>query len=239
MGLVSGNVPQVGAPRETEESDVTTLLTNLLAAVNGGLDSANIADGGVVGADLAAAVQAAAGLNGASTRRGKSIIATEEARTNTAFGMLATPDRVQNIVLPTDGLIFVAYQALWKESVNDTATAAIFLDAVQLRSAVIAQAAPVVTDSEARPDTSANVYTALSSGPLGLVGSAGATGTGTGSHVTTGQAVGYSNSVGFQGGVCAIFAAADTYDVSVQFKSTSGTVTVKERKLWVWSMGFD
>lgn len=32
--------------------------------------------------------------------------------------------------------------------------------------------------------------------------------------------------------------AAGTYDVSVQFKASSGSVTVKERKLWIVSMGF-
>lgn len=41
-----------------------------------------------------------------------------------------------------------------------------------------------------------------------------------------------------QFGFVVLFAAAGTYDVSVQFKSSSGTVTAKERKLWVWTMGF-
>ena len=35
-----------------------------------------------------------------------------------------------------------------------------------------------------------------------------------------------------------VFAAAGTYDISVQFKASSGSVTVKNRKLWVWTMGF-
>jgi hypothetical protein len=34
---------------------------------------------------------------------GKSIIATEETRTNVAYGTLTTPDVVTGIVLPTDG----------------------------------------------------------------------------------------------------------------------------------------
>ena len=38
------------------------------------------------------------------------IIATEESRTNTAYGPLATPDVVKGIVLPTDGLIVVGYR---------------------------------------------------------------------------------------------------------------------------------
>jgi hypothetical protein len=70
-----------------------------------------------------------------------------------------------------------------------------------------------------------------------------------GGDATTGQVVGAGNgSVSYQnevrattsnlmmGGPCYIFAAAGTYVVSIQFKSTSGTVTVKGRKLWAWSM---
>jgi hypothetical protein len=59
---------------------------------------------------------------------------------------------------------------------------------------------------------------------MGLFG----TGTGTapeyGSHVTPGQVIGVRHQNGDefdQGGACHIFAAAGTYDVSVQFKSSS------------------
>lgn len=40
------------------------------------------------------------------------------------------------------------------------------------------------------------------------------------------------------GGTCLIFAAAGVYTVSVQFKPASGSVTAKNRKLWVWTIGF-
>lgn len=33
------------------------------------------------------------------------------------------------------------------------------------------------------------------------------------------------------------FAAAGTYNISVQYKATSGSITAKERKLWVAVLG--
>ena len=56
------------------------------------------------------------------------------------------------------------------------------------------------------------------------------------SDVTTGQIVNVGGSA--SGGVVTVFAAAGTYDVSVQFLAVAGSVTVKERKLWVWVQGF-
>ena len=43
--------------------------------------------------------------------RGKCVIAASEARTNTAFGTLTTPDQITGIVMPTDGLVLVGYEA--------------------------------------------------------------------------------------------------------------------------------
>lgn len=167
--------------------------------------------------------------NGATTRRGKAIIATTEARTNVAYGTLTTPDQV-TVTLPTDGLIAVAYQAAWQESVSGTAKAAIFIGANQLKTVNVG-AAPALQDSGS-PSTGVAINTdaALGSGAGGLYTGSG----GPFADVTTGQTVG---AVGGNG-PCYIFAAAGTYIVSVQFKASSGTVTVKNRKLWVWTLGF-
>ena len=56
------------------------------------------------------------------------------------------------------------------------------------------------------------------------------------SPVTTGQLIGAQalSSIGTAGGPMYIFAAAGTYKISVQYKSTSGNVKVKERQLWAW-----
>jgi hypothetical protein len=166
--------------------------------------------------------------------RGKSIIDTEEARTNTAFGLLTTPDQVTGIVMPTDGKLCIAYQALWKNSVASAAQAAIFLGANQLKIHSSIGGAPVVISAGGVGPV--NTYAVLHSSPA----------TGLTSHddptaalsaVTTGQLIGCSGTT-FAGGVAEIFAAAGTYDVSVQFKASSGSVTAKERKLWVWTEAF-
>ena len=243
MALINPTIPTIGQPNSSEDQDIVNAFNTIVSAINGGLDTANLAAGaGITGAQLAAAagitasqlataVQAAAGLNGASTRRGRSIIATEEARTDTAYGLMATPDRVSGIVMPASGLIFVGYQALWKESAgSNAARAAVFLGSNQLRSRDGTGAVAVQETSHG--SSSANVYLPLGSHPGGLASGGG--NISVASDVTTGQIVGEGNR-----GLIAIHAAAGTYDVSVQFKASSGSVTAKERKLWVWSQAFE
>lgn len=204
---------------------------------NGNLDADN----------LSAAIRALlaqAGLTyDTNIRRGKSVIATAEATTNTSYALLATPDQVSNITLPTDGLIAVAYQALWKKaSAGDLGDAAIFLGANQARGANVGTSGSAPVQQAELGTTDANIYHPLASCGAGLLGS----GTNMGADaagVTTGQIVGSKaanwGTLITNGGPCYIFAAAGTYNVSVQFKSGAGNaVTVKERKLWVWTLGF-
>lgn len=164
-------------------------------------------------------------------RRGKSIIPTSQSSSNAAYVFLATPDRVQNVVLPTDGLIMIAFQALWQESVAGAARAAVVIGSNQLKTvgnpppgqAAIIQSGVV------------NVDAALATFYGGLQGST--TGTSM-ANVATGQVVGLPVPAA-AGGTCAVFAAAGTYDIGVQFQALSGgTVTVKDRRLWVWTIGF-
>lgn len=170
------------------------------------------------------------GLNdGTNVRRGKSIIATSESRTNVAYGTLTTPDQVTSVVLPTDGLLLIGYQARWQNSVSGNGRAAIFIGANQLKVAQ-ASGAPLVQEAQGPSGTGAD--TPLSSTGQGLIGLGGAGGST--ADVTTGQLVSMSTA----GGFCVVFAAAGTYTVSVQFKSASGSVTVADRKLWVWAVGF-
>lgn len=176
---------------------------------------------------------------------GKSIIATEESRSNSSFGFLTTPDKVTDIVLPTDGLIFVLYQAMWKQSTNPGSGggggAALFLGNNQLKMALDNAAAP--DTGFASITTATDTYKPLASSPLaassGLVGNGDSTAyTG---DVTTGQILGVASAFDGlnRGGIVPIFAAAGTYDVGVKFKAATGSVTAKNRKLWVWSMTFD
>lgn len=195
-------------------------------------------------------------------RRGKSIIATSESRTNVAYGLLTTPDRVSSIVMPTDGIICVAYVAQWQESVANAGRAAIFLGANQIKvpftegpsTGTIGLSLQAARTGEA----AGAINCALCSGPAGLASFK--TNSATNDPVTTGQVLGIAARPGSTdihmeiettgasfldvtsgapfGGPAYIYADAGTYDISIQYKSTSGSVTVKNRKLWVWTVGF-
>lgn len=210
-------------------NDVQEMFDDAKTVINGNLDGDN----------LATSIREAAALNKTgSIRRGKSIIATEESRTNTAYGLLTTPDRVQNIVLPTDGLIFVLFQANWKSSSASAGQAAIFIGSNQLQYADGASTTPL--SQSANTDSTADSYRQLGTVSYGMKTTAGSQAyTG---DVTTGMVAGGgfnpSSAPTRGGGPVAIQAAAGTYDISLQFKATTGSVTVKERKLWVWTMGF-
>src|ERR1044072_8357382 len=81
-----------------------------------------------------ASVNVAGGFNeGANVRRGNCIVPGEETRSNTSYGLLATPDLVQNAVVPSCSLLIVGYQAWWKEAVLGAARAALFIGSNQLR----------------------------------------------------------------------------------------------------------
>lgn len=169
---------------------------------------------------------------GATTRRGKSIIATTESRTNVAYGTLTTPDQV-SVTLPTDGLLFVAYQATWQNSVSSAGRAAIFLGANQLQGVPIS--GPTYGNQQAGGSSNTGTDVLLSTTPLGLQTNAGSGLIGV--VPTTGAVLGAG--YGAQNyGLTTILAAAGSYAVSVQYSSTSGSVTVKNRQLWVWTIGF-
>lgn len=55
MALINPTLPTIGQPNSTEDQDVINALTTIISAINGGLDAANIADGSLTTADLAAA----------------------------------------------------------------------------------------------------------------------------------------------------------------------------------------
>lgn len=181
------------------------------------------------------------GLSDSTIRRGKSIIATTEVRNNTAYGTLATPDQVANIVLPTDGLLAISYQATWQETNVGAARAAIFLNSNQLRYADGTTASTNLQETPTAANA-ANQDHPLSTHLQGIKAVGGGGSSAYGGDVTTGQVIGMTidASAGstFLGGPCWVFAAAGTYTVSVQFKASAGTVTVKNRKLWVWTIGF-
>jgi hypothetical protein len=253
QGLLSARpVSTVGTPGKKGRYYKATDTGQLFRDNGTGWDAIPIGAGGVTSELLADAARLGV-TDGATVRRGKSIIATEESRTNASYGLMTTPDRVQSIVLPTDGLIAVAFQGIWKESVAGAGRASIFVGANQLKIAHDGTGGGGPSGSGAAHTAAGvlNTYSPLASAPFGLVSSQAARDYGV--DVTTGQAVGMvgiidgltTDIAGVEtftraavGGPCYIFAVAGTYDVSVQFKASSGSVTVKNRKLWVWTMGF-
>jgi hypothetical protein len=186
---------------------------------NGNIDADNLTPAEAVKLGLSTA---------AIVRRGVTVIVTEETRTNVAYGTLTTPDQVASVVVPTNGRIRIGYSALWKESVLNAARAAIFLGAVQLKVPQ-ANGAPVVQEA-ATSASSGDDYVSLSSSAIGLASQGGGAAlTVDSSFVTTGQLL---------TGVAELWAAAGTYTISVQFKASSGTVSVKQRQLWVETLGY-
>ena len=174
-----------------------------------------------------------------------SAIATEQSRENTAYGMLATPDEV-TVTVSENALIAVAFQATWEETVESAAKAALFIGANQAQYASTAN----VTQSQEAGIEAAGKTTALTTYSGGLW-SAKPIAKYPGDS-TTGQILGHSGTVPAgganpkgnpaepgvlvdAGGPCYLFGlAAGTYKISVQFKASSGKVTVKGRKLWAW-----
>lgn len=223
MGLVNITLPVVGQPNSTEDPKVVAALTALQTGINGNLDAQN----------LATATRQYLGLSDlTTTRRGYLNIATTESRTNAAYGLLTTPDRIQNVVLPSGGLIAIAVQATVQESNLGACRVAVFIGANQLKIAS-GSSAPVVQETGARGGTVArdNVVCSFPGG-LTIVDSS----TNYGGDVTTGQVIGTSLSA--VGGPMYVFAAAGTYDISVQYKASAGSVTAKNRSLWVWTLSF-
>lgn len=164
-------------------------------------------------------------VKGTLAQGGKKNTPGAESTSSTSFVKLATADEV-TVVLPTDGLIKVLFQAIWQNTVASNARAAIFLGSNQLKVAT-ATGAPAV--QEATGGASTNDDDALYSSGSGLQSGGGAGAT---TEVTTGQVLGVSG--GVAAGAAYIFAAAGTYVVSIQFKNNAaGTLTVKNRHLWV------
>lgn len=246
MTTLSYTVPTAGTDLNSiADPEIATALSSIKTAFNGNIDSTNI---------TAALAQSAAVNQAAQVVKGTTNISTSQSTSSTSYTTLATPDQVQNVVLPANGLISVWYQAMWQESVAGAGRAAIFVGANQLLVQSIATAAPA-TQAAATSSATAAINVPLFTLPIGLAtqqASSGFT-----ADATTGQAVGLyttGGTVGVEiggtthllfnagnvgaGGACSVFAAAGTYTVSVQFKASSGSVTASNRKLWVQAISF-
>lgn len=207
--------------------------------------------GGAMVSSLVPAVAEAVGINSPGiVRGGSSIIAAEGEYGAVGYGKMATPDRVQNVVVPANGLLRISFSALVKTEGPGAAQIAVFIGANQLKiphpnGAAEVQAAWIAAAS--------GFWTPLVSGPAGLacasVGAADST------LVTTGQIIGAQGNLNKQffvdragvftplnvagatidpyyGGFIFAEVAAGTYEVSIQYKMPEGgVIKAKERKL--------
>ncbi len=221
MGTISLSVPVAGQPNSTEDPKIPTALTTIGTVINGNLDAVN----------LSAALAQSANVNqSGQIVKGYTAVATSQLVGGASYATLATPDQVTGVVLPTGGLLAVWYIAQWTSNGGaGTAKAAIFVGGNQLVAAPAAGGAIAVQEVG---NSTSNVEL-LTSAPLGLQGTTGASGSTTPDY-TTGMAI----AVGGGGGPCYIVAPAGTYTVSVKFKVSAGTSAIAARHLYVQALSF-
>lgn len=246
MTTLSYTVPVAGSTLNSiADPEVATALSTILTWANGNIDGTSIAAGAIDGTKLSTtAAQSAAVNQVGQVVKGSVSIATSQSTSSAAFTTLTTPDQVQNVVLPSSGLIAVWYQATWQESIASAATADIFLNSTQM-TAYTGGSAPS-TNPALIGHAASNAVLSTYWGGLASQQTTGAGGEGYTGNVTTGQAVGGGIKaliVGtgdwtLVGGPCYLFATAGTYTVSVRFATSSGTVTASNRTLWVQALSF-
>lgn len=172
---------------------------------------------------------------------GKTIISTAETRTNTAYGLLTTPDQVASVPVATNGLLLVAFSAMWKAGAASQAPdAALFIGANQLKAADMLGDGWNPQSAALNPvDATAVYYRPVFSSRSGLVSPAHSVHTlDVADMPTTGAALSEAFLTNPAGGMLAVEGlAAGTYTVSVQWRNTTGggSVTAKNRRLRVWS----
>lgn len=199
-------LPRLNQTGANEWSDVQANDEAIATVVNGELDNTNIA----AGANIARSKLEAAAQGVGGEWYAPKVIATEESRTNVAFGTLTTADEITGVVVPTNGKIIVSYRAHVKSSVAAAGVVAIFIGANQTKT---------TTATALEVSTSGTGFNTLRTAGESLATTASET-----ADATTGQLIGPA---------LEFFVAAGTYVVSVQYKASSGSITAKERKLWV------
>lgn len=175
-----------------------------------------------------------AGVNeGPNVRRGKFLQPAAGTRANATYGALTNgPDQVANLVVPTDGLIWFLYQAIWQETVAGAARAGVFIDGNQLKYTPVPTGSVLDANMTGGPNVDCALGTSSTYGILsGSADPANA-------EQTTGFVAGGNSGTNGSAGACVIWVPAGTHTVSVQFKASSGTVTVKNRRMWVRTESF-
>ncbi len=222
-------IPTIGSPNSTQDPKIKSSLETL----SGLLGASNKIKGAGIESETIENAQLKAEAKPFDWYTPK-VIATEQERTNVAFGTLTTADEIASVVLPENGLIVIGYRALVSVSVKEAGKVAIFLNENQIK-APITVGAP--SGQESGPGAAGSgVFRLISTAASGLICPFGGTEATSDSLVTTGQILG-AGAAASGGGLVTLFAAAGTYNVSVRFKASSGKITAKERALWVAVLG--
>lgn len=170
---------------------------------------------------------------------GKSIVDQAEVTSSLTYTPLTTPDLV-TVTLPTNGIIQVVFFARWASTLGNNERISVFLNGVQALkgSGTGAPSAPVDNAGGLTPNVTDGTFNYVWAGTHAFWG-LGANGNDV-NYATGGQLFGGGPPMtGATGPELTLFAAAGTYDVSIQYRNINpGTLTVKSRKLWVWTMGF-
>lgn len=178
----------------------------------------------------------------------KSVVNTEDTYNLTLFGEATpNPDRVSQVTMPTDGLMYIGAIGRYKCTVlGDDLSGlgcqiAIHINSNQLKVPDSGQAAPVAQSSVWNNFAATNTYKPFGSYHGGIASIGGTVAQS--DDVTTGQilsigTLGDGSKYVAPGGFFIMFAAAGVYDISLRYKVSSGTITVKNRKLWVWTKEF-
>lgn len=238
MGLLS-YIYNLTNGTTADASQVQSNFAAVAAVLNGNVDATNISAGSLTGsllasntvtnlADKLATDQGEKlGLSASAvTRRGASIIDTTEGYTSSAsYGVMATPDRVSNIVLPSPGVMYILFRAE-VSATNGASGVKIYLGSNALKTRTNA------ADASIDPwDGSSSNFKTIFTDPSDSTGFADSSTVNT--PATTGQIIG--------GAPLCVFAAAGTYTVEVRYINNSGGapgVQARYRKLYVWVQGF-
>lgn len=233
-------LPKLNQAGANEWADVEDNDVAVRDVVNGKLDNGNLSGAaGITRANLAAEAKPLRWYT-------PKVIATEESRTNIAYGTLTTADEIKEVVLPENSLLLVWYEAIWKESVAGAARAALFLGANQLKytdntvqEARSYKFTSFTDTTSSEKEASAGTFYPLATHGAGLASSFQANPAPPGTGYIVGPSkplitnAGSSSEPHAVGGLLTVTGVTATLNISVQFKASSGSVTAKTRKLWV------
>jgi hypothetical protein len=186
-------------------------------------------DGSVTASKLATSVADDIGMSsGGVPRRGYDEYLPARSFTS------SRPDVNQvSVHLPQNGLIFVAFTALWRNDDSEPLDAWIELNGNLVKIWSTNQALPIAVQARLESDAGGKINS-LTTTPFGL-STTGGTGTSmNGNESHAGMVVGHQYN--YEGGPCCIWADAGAYRISITMDGRN--FHCQKCRLWVWTMGF-